>query len=72
MDGVEECRLAGAVVAQQKEMPAIGDVDSRGAEIVELHEANCRDAVGVRDFHYKPSSCAFGDGEIGSASCAVW
>ena len=72
MDGVEECRLAGAVVAQQKEMPAIGNVDGRGAEIVELYEANGCDAVGVRNLHAKPSSCAFGDGEIGSASCAVW
>ena len=74
MNRIEKRRLAGSVVAQQKEMPALGNVNGRGAKIVKLHKANGRDAVVFRNFHSATSCSVFADStepEIGSASCAA-
>ena len=51
MDRVENRRLARAVVAEQEQMPAIGNLDRRRPEVVELHQPNGGYPIALSLFH---------------------
>ena len=57
VDGVEQRRLAGPVVAEKEEMSAAGQIDDARAEVVEIHEPDPDDPERIAPRrHYRTSS----------------